>query len=507
MPLNLIVDPWIPVVRHGRPDTIRPDQIAEPGVSAPNWLRPDLNLACYELLIGLVYLACPPRDAGDWKAQKPDPEALRAAMLPLAPVFNLAGDGPLFLQDMEPLAGRANPPDMLFIDSAGASTANKNADLMVKRDRYAALGLPAAAMALFTQQSQAPSGGAGNRTSMRGGGPMVTLVKPATGSNCPLWDMVWANVPYGEPLTPDEFNLLPWMRPTRTSENSQLVQPPDDDFVPPEAFFGMPRRLRLVVEDDVVTGVIQKPWGTNYGHWRHPLSPYYALKEGGDILPRHPKPGALAYRNWFGISVSAPPKRKGLAYRARAVEDYAARTGQGGAAVLVAGWAMSNMSPQDFLWSEQPLFDLAPDAAETAGELVEAATLAAQALVGALRDSWGIDGNDGSRLDPEREAFFRETEPAFVVALGQLAAGNGVSGPDWMAHLRRCALTQFDALAMPGLADLDVVPRDADGFSRRATAKKIVDARRRLINTLGGDKMHDALGLPRPERPKKKAKQ
>ena len=52
--LNLISDPWIPVLRISGPDTIRPDQIAEPDVVRPAWPRPDLNLACLELLIGMV---------------------------------------------------------------------------------------------------------------------------------------------------------------------------------------------------------------------------------------------------------------------------------------------------------------------------------------------------------------------------------------------------------------------------------------------------------------------
>src|SRR5690606_13936476 len=122
----------------------------------------------------------------------PDTARLRESFSRLAPAFNLTGEGPLFLQDLEPLDGTANSPDMLFIDSAGGNTVRNNADLMVRRERYADLDLPLAAMALHTLQGHAPAGGAGNRTSMRCGGPMVTLVDPGTG---PLWDLVWANVP------------------------------------------------------------------------------------------------------------------------------------------------------------------------------------------------------------------------------------------------------------------------------------------------------------------------
>lgn len=171
MSLNLITDAWIPVTRSDDgPRIIRPDQIAEPGVLFPDWPRADLNIACLELLIGLVFLADPPADLTDWLARAPDPQRLHDRLLPLAPCFDLIGRGPCFLQDFDDLDGDPNPADMLFIDSAGGNTARNNADLMVRRNRYASLDPALAAMALYTLQAHAPSGGAGNRTSMRGAG-------------------------------------------------------------------------------------------------------------------------------------------------------------------------------------------------------------------------------------------------------------------------------------------------------------------------------------------------
>ena len=508
MPLNLLTDPWIPVLREHGVDIIRPDQIAEPGVMALNWLRPDLNLACMELLIGLVYLAAPPQDTTDWRARKPDAGALRAALAPLAPAFNLTGDGPLFLQDLEPLTGEPNAPDMLFIDSAGASTADKNADLMVKRDHYPSLDLPLAAMALYTLQAHAPSGGAGNRTSMRGGGPMVTLVRPANVGASPLWSLIWANVPKGVPLGPDQLGELPWMRATRTSETGAVVQQQQSDHTPPEVFFGMPRRLRLVESEGRITGVIQKPWGTNYGLWRHPLTPYYALKEGADILPKHPKPGAFAYRNWLGILMEAPAGKGSLAYRAQTVVTYAQRAKHPEASVLVAGWAMSNMSPLDFLWSEQPLFTLTPEASDQAAMLVSGADLACRALVMALRDVQAMDVTEGTRLDPEREGFYLATQAGFVAAVSALARGEAAADvcAAWLETLRRQVLAQFDTVALNGLAERDITPRNTSGFSRRPTAQRIIATRGQLLGNLHGPKIHNALGLTPPEPAKRKAK-
>lgn len=257
--LNLVTDPWIPVRRaDGRPDTIRPDQIADPGIAALDWPRPDLTLACYELLIGLTYLACPPRDEDDWLDGPPDAARLASGLALLAPAFELLGDGPRFMQDLERLDGAPNAPDMLFIDSAGDSTAKKNADLMVRRHRYDALPPALAAMAVYALQDFAPSGGAGNRTSMRGGGPMVTLVNPPEPG---LWAMIWANVPYGAPLGSGDLDRLPWMRPTNVSDQGRITVPRGDGTGPPdpEVFFGMPRRLRLVSDGGAVTGVVQRP--------------------------------------------------------------------------------------------------------------------------------------------------------------------------------------------------------------------------------------------------------
>ena len=119
---------------------------------------------------------------------------------------------------------------MLFIDSAGDSTVAKNADLMVKRDRFPSLAPGEAAMALYTLQAFAPAGGSGNRTSMRGGGPLVTLVHPLVDANgrSSLWRLVFANVRIGLPLTACEAGrALPWLRPTRTSEKGQILTPAD----------------------------------------------------------------------------------------------------------------------------------------------------------------------------------------------------------------------------------------------------------------------------------------
>ena len=266
--LNLVTDRWIPVLdTFGARRLISPWEMADTTLLRPDWPRTDLNTACLELLIGLVRLADPPANADDWEGrQTPEPARLRDRLAAFAPAFDLLGVGPRFMQELGGLQGEVKPTDTLFIDSGGEGGA-----LTVREGRYPSLDLPLAAMALYTMQTQAPSGGRGNLTSLRGGGPMTVLVDPGGG----MWPLIWANVPDGRPTTHD---VLPWMRRTVTSETGVQYFPHQGD--PAEVFFGMPRRLWLVASEDQVTGVIQRPSGTKYVGWRHPLTPYYRQKAG-----------------------------------------------------------------------------------------------------------------------------------------------------------------------------------------------------------------------------------
>ena len=475
MPLNLITDPWIPVIRNNRSITIRPDQIADAGATRSDWPRADLSLACLELLIGLVFLADPPRDDGDWheRYDAPDSERLRAVLSPFAPHFELTGDGPRFMQDLERFEAGAkesdvNPPDMLFIDSAGESTRQKNADLMVKRNRYPTLPLPLAAMALYTLQAFAPSGGSGNRTSMRGGGPMVTLVQPLDSEPYVLWRLVWSNVPEGEPLPADRASeALPWLRTTRTSHNDEIVTP--EMSHPAEAFFGMPRRLRLLFREESLTGVVQKKHGTNYVHWPHPLSPRYCKKPGEELLSVHPKPGKESYRNWLGLTFGQGNQTQ---VSAESVRRFHTLTNAPAAEVLAGGWAMSNMKPMDFDLHVYPTFRLGESAELRAGALVEAANSASQELMKGLKKATGVKVQ---AFEPVREAFFASTESDFVDAVRAVAVGGGGEVEEgWLSTLRRMTLSLFDQQTIPALTDRRTV-------GKSASIEATVNARRDLL--------------------------
>lgn len=473
MPLNLITDRWIPaVLRNGSVRAIAPYEVADDAVMALAWPRPDFKVACMELLVGLVYLVDPPEDDEDWEArERPDPERLRARLQSVADAFNLLGDGPLFMQALEPLEGASSAPDMLFIDSAGEATEKNNADLMVHRDRYAALDAATAAIALYTFQDFAPSGGAGNRTSMRGGGPLVTLVDPRVDGDA-LWPLIWANVPCGKPSS---ARALPWMHNTVTSKAGEKVWPPADRDLAVEVFFGMPRRLRLVAgEDDRVTGVIQRPHGTNYAGWVHPLSPYYRMNAGSELLPLHPKPGLFGYRHWLGVSAADPAgEDKGLRTRAAMVRSWRQRALGRPAKVSVAGWAMSNMKPLNFTWSVAPLVQLPQEAELMLSGLVEAAN--AWGL--ALRHNLASVQGEGESREAVREAFFQNTQHAFEDSLAALQTGTppSVVAEQWVKETRTAAMALFDEHAVPALADR--APEEQ---------RAIIQARRYLLASFGG---------------------
>ena len=494
MTLNLLRDRWIPVRQYGEVVMVSPDRIAAPGVSELAWPRPDFNLACLELLIGLVSLTYPPEDDAEWKGklENPDVGQLRERMELFSEHFQLGGSGPRFLQDLEVFERDARPSDikpvdMLFIDSAGSSTVGKNADLMVKRNRFSALEPAEAAMALYTLQAFAPSGGAGNRTSMRGGGPMTTLVRPVglKPEHMPLWRLVFSNV-FPRTALPacDAHKALPWLRPTRTSEKHEVVE--GNGTHPLEVFFGMPRRLRLVFDTGQVTGVIQRPYGTNYSYWVHPLTPYFRRKEDDlEWLPVHPGAGRLSYRNWLGINLSNRQNGTGTRRIAQVFRAYNNRPNAPECELLVGGWAMDNMKPVDFTLDTYPSFpSLDEDGKDRVQCLVEAANAASGAVRRALKVVCLLDGTSLASLV---EAFFAETEEGFVASVRRITDGGGREvEEDWYSLLTRVAGRVFDEQVLTGLVDHDV-----------ADIEKRVMAKRNLHGELAR-RLRSRLNLPPP---------
>ena len=457
MTFNLLSDPFLPVVmRSGVQKWLAfPDLVAGAASNSSdedypvelNWPRPDFNMASFEFCVGVISLAFDIHDENDWRSfwrSPPNRDALAEKLAPLAHAFCLNGEGPRFLQDQdyESLQGDETPIELLLIDSPGQNGQRKNLDLLTHRDRYDAFGLPAAAMALYTLQAYAPSGGAGNRTSMRGGGPLTALVIPVAHDDAPpvpLWRKIFANVGHcAKPKASELPKALPWLVPTLTSEKGRVVALADAH--PLQAYFGMPRRIRLVFSSEpgicsmtrrkgsLVTGFVQRPYGANYGLWQHPLTPYRRQKEAGEPYSAKPKSGRFGYRDWVAVAVGSkegllavPSENIRLAKNNRS-SIFRQNEQAAHARVRVGGWAMNNMEAIAYLIAEEPLHlantpkqQGALD--EQARHFSEAADQACAQLLAALKKALFSGKKDAKTdkgmLDQARTDFFDATEDPF----------------------------------------------------------------------------------------------
>lgn len=531
--LNMLTDPVFPVVTVSGAKTWMTfaDILVEDGdfAVAFDWPRADFNMASIELCIGLLSLVHKPADPGDWLdiwhgEARTD---VAARIEALKPYFNLLGDengqGPRFCQDFEVLEGVPNAVEALLIDTPGINGQKKNADLLTHRERFSAFGLKAAAIALYALQQFAPSGGAGNRTSMRGGGPMTTLVLPMRdGAALPLERMLLINLPTQfdskNPLSDaDMARVLPWLRPTMTSDGKPAREIADADPAvhPAQAFFGMPRRIRLVVdghgicpmtsgEEPLVTGFVQKPWGMNYSVWRHPLTPYRQSKDDAPYTIK-PKPVRMSYRDWVGVTVGRAEKAD-QAFPAEVIKRIMAGRAQDvlkdlDIRLLAAGWSMSNMEAETYLHSVQPLY-LAADAqtADTLAETARALANSAESVKGLLRValndalfSGQAKSTDTGVFAEATDAFFAETEPDFHGCLLAIAA-EGVAGDEamrkrWLHTMRTAALGIYDVHTRHLLANPGKLMR----------VRAVVEGHRRLSSGLQEtSKIAATLGIAQP---------
>lgn len=515
---NLISDPWLPVRRRsGVVEFIEPWRIAEGFDSDPcvafAWPRPDFNGAAHEFLIGLLSTAATPRDEDDWVEwwnSPPAPEVLRRRFAAVVHAFDLDGDSPRFMQDFDPLENaKTDPISALLIETPGAQTLRKNADLFVKRGGVPVLSRAATAMALFTLNAFAPSGGAGHRTSMRGGGPMTTLVSAEhPGGGPTLWGRLWPNVETieqidaradGDYSLDDYRSIFPWLTKTRVSDpKAGGRETTPRDVHPLQVYWGMPRRIRVDFEeaagrdcgltgtgDPLVAGNYRtKNYGTNYSDgFEHPLSPYYRQNPKETVwLPVHPKPGGLNYRLWPGLIVDDRGRDK-MRMVARVLRHWrnwrnwrngerAEVAGSSESRFLVFGYDMDNMKARAWMEGEMPLWVVAGESREYLDHFIQRAVAGANTvsrlLIGTIksalfdrpRDAAGDYGFIG-------EKFFRETEAEFYSALraaiGQINSESdsedrtAEAREDWAQVMRTAALRLFDEHAPgDGLEDRDM---------------------------------------------------
>lgn len=533
---------WIPVRRRsGSLEWIAPWQITDDldgdhfvAVAAP---RPDFTAALTEFLIGLVTTAAAPKNDGAWRKlcdQPPDPEALREAFETVSFAFDLDGDGPCFLQDYDAdFPGEERSASALLIDAPGDNALRRNTDIFVKRGGAAALNRAAAAMALFTLQGYAPSGGQGHRTSLRGGGPLTAIA--AMGDS--LWGRVWPNVETQEQIearrveaqTNEHEHIFPWLGATRVSDKTGRPTTPADAH-PLQAYWGMPRRIRLIfslaegeacaltgrADEMLVRQIRIKNFGTNYEGWVHPLTPHYRQKAGKSppLLPIHGQPGGISYRDWLGLAMSRGGEGKVPAACVRHLLEQPRLLAMKRWRLSVFGYDMDNMKARGWVESEMPLFDVsdrkkAEPLQDLARALVAAAEIAAFQLTRAVKAALYENPKDApGDFSFITERFWRDTEMAFFDALRSLAdrleAAPNDENPGeaqrraWPRVLSRSALDIFDEKA------------PSEGLENTAM-ERLVRARYGLVAILGGSgkqgaKLFEHLSLMTPAQERHRAK-
>ena len=523
---NLIERSWLPVRRRsGGRAWIRPagitEAIEDDPVVAFDWGRPDFDAAAHEFLIGLLATTLAPADEDAWYAlwaTPPTPDRLDAAFAPWAQCFSLDGPGPRFMQDLDELA-EADEKEIsgLLIDAPGDNALRNNTDFFIKRGRVPVLGRAAAAMALFTLQTYAPSGGVGHRTSLRGGGPLTTLVDCIDGDRQTLWHRLWLavedraaianrNSAGRRPAEPQE--IFPWTTATRSSNTkAQGRDITQADVHALQVYWGMPRRVRLVFEPAagrscaltgcsdayVATSYRTLNYGNNYTEgFLHPLTPYYRSKAKDPWLPVHGQPVSLGYRHWLGLLVNdedatrRPAEAVTTALRRLDHEPHRLR-------LLVYGYDMDNMKPRGFVSGHLPIIAIdRPETRERAMRLAEKLIKATQEVAGALEGAvkaalFEDPAEARGDLSFVRDRLWRETETAFYDAM---RAGTDDIPERWRGILAETTLSLFDEAA--GVDAIDI----------RATAR-IARARRNLGAALRGygargKKLFGALGLPLP---------
>jgi CRISPR system Cascade subunit CasA len=527
--LNLITDRWLPVRRaSGLAAVISPCELTQGldddpivRLDAP---RLDFNAALAQFLIGLLQTLSPPEDEDAWREWRerespPAPEILQRHFVPYAPYFELAGDGARFMQDYDLAEGEPKSVGALLIDAPGAKAERDNTDHFVKRGYVCGLSPACAAMALLTLQTNAPGGGVGHRTSLRGGGPLTTLVMPAShGQPLSLWELLWWNVlsqpdflnDWPGPNTPEA--LFPWAGPIKTSDaKSGYVYAPANTH-PAHAYWATPRRIRLDFRhtesglcslsgephETLVTRYLTKNYGANYVGWKHPLSPHYYDKDK-QPLPLHAQPGGMTYRHWPGLAAT---KADANGEPARVVSQFGRRAGTGDSAQLwTFGYDMDNMKPRCWYESVMPLHAVPGMWREAFHDftrrLVGAAELCAVYLRTALRQAWfGPEEKvDTTKLAYLDVAFWHDTEAGFYRLLQQAAAACRSAG---------LALEQRQALSLRWYLDLrDHTRHSFDhhahaGAWEHENAERIALAQIELQKKLNGKKLRiETLDLPK----------
>lgn len=522
--MNLLHEPWMPVRRRdGSQAWIAPNQLSDPDILAFDADRPDFNGALAQFSVGLLQTSTPVDSGVAWDERFENPPSavvLSEWFAPFAEAFELDAKGARFMQDFSLTAdeGSFNEIGALLIDAPGENALKNNSDHFVKRGRVSGMCAHCAASALLTLQINAPAGGVGNRTGLRGGGPLTTLLlsMPLDGQPRSLWDDLWLNVRdqrgflalCGDAGKSALHFRFPWMSDIAAIQRAGGETAPVQVH-PHHVFWAMPRRIRLdfvtVASGDcdvcgrsserLVQRYVSKNYGFNYkGPWNHPLSPYYEATQGW--LPMHPQPGGFAFRHWLGWALGQVADKK--KQRCASVVQHALADRRGQLRLWAFGYDMDNMKARCWYEATLPLYGLADCDADAQGWVgsqvdiwIAGADLAASYLRSAVKDAWFSSEARGnfSAIDA---TFWSSTEAAFYDQLRDLIdlARQNLEG-DMLAvreSWHRVLIITVDKL-------FDTIFVGA-GQVERQRPQRVAKAFRQLKKNMRGPKVRQALSLP-----------
>lgn len=485
--MNLLKDQWLPVIRLDKTreiiaiwqllDNYKINPVVD--LEAP---RPDLRNALYQLILGIIQVAAMPEDEELWGDLWQEPyhsEEFKEKLLKYANCFEIDSDGPAFMQDYKLDKYVEENLTNIFMDLPGNLHFNKFVPKKV--DIYWA------AISLYSLQTFGPAGGRGQRTGLRGGGPITTLLLPVSeeGSVFSFWCKLWLNIFSEETL--DGFtgnlslsgieNIFPWMKKTKISIGAGTGLFPQECH-PFQMYFGMPRRIRLIFSDEsnicdltgiesgnIVSGYKTYHSGNNYdGVWQHPLTPYRKNPKNPDEPPYSVKgnPGGITYKHWlrlafgFGTNTDIPAKNLSLC---RSSNERIRILKKNKIIVWACGYDLNNIKARSWYETSLPVFNISIDNANKIENKVNIFIFTADKIMFAIRlaikEAWYKNPKeakgDFSFID---NSFMQNTESRFYNLLEQITYNIedteiiSKCGKEWSLIIRQEAENLFDKWAL-----------------------------------------------------------
>ncbi len=446
---SLLTTPWLPVrFKDGSTGKLAPVNLADENVVDIAAPRADFQGAAWQFLLGLLQCSMAPKNSARWEDtwyDGLDAEKFQQKLKALEPAFQFGAETPSFMQDFEQLSGDKIAIASLLPEIPGAQTTKLNKDHFVKRGVTEHLCPHCAALALFSLQLNAPSGGKGYRTGLRGGGPMTTLIELQEyegNRQTPLWRKLWLNVmpqDSGKMPVPEKFDesVFPWLAPTRTSELANAVTT-SGQVNELQAYWGMPRRIRIDFDathsgccdicetqsDELLSLMTTKNYGINYEGWTHPLTPYRRALKGDEVkFSVKPQPGGLIWRDWLGLS------QEGTSENNHEIPALVVRTSNANKFKNIKvglwgfGYDFDNMKARCWYEHHFPLL-LTKNIIPTLRSAVQTASRNLSLLRSALKEAWFDDAKgargDFSFIDID---FWHLTQARFLAFLRDLESG------------------------------------------------------------------------------------